>query len=95
MAKFDGNLCIEASLKADNADGSMAVILYRQAGKDDRGDAREHHGDLFVQPAFGDHGQAQDDAIRHISQQRGIACQRAGQRAGKTGIDGNYRHDRG
>ena len=87
---------MSAKSRGDDADRRQPVddILHRQTGKDNGGDAREHHGDLFVQPAFGDNGQAQDDAGRHHHrQQRGIACQGAGQRAGETRIDDNHRHD--
>ena len=87
-----------AGLRRNNADGGQPVdhILHRQPGQDDGGDAREDHGDPLVQPAFGDDGQAQDDAGRHHHrQQRGISCQRAGQRPGEAGIDDNHRHDGG
>ena len=83
---------MRSARRVNNADGGQSVddILHRQAGKDDRGDAGEHQGDFFVQLAFCDHGQAQDDAGRyHHGQQRRIACQCAGE----SGIHDNDRHD--
>ena len=87
---------MSATSKRHQPDGGQSVddILHRQPGKDDGGDAREHHGDLLVQPALGDHGQAQGDTCRHHhSQQRGIASQCACQRPCETGIHHNHRHD--
>jgi hypothetical protein len=38
-----GLACVKPALKASNADGGQSIdhILQRQAGKDDRGDARD------------------------------------------------------
>ena len=81
---------MSANSRRNDTDDCQAVdhILNRQPGKDDRGDAREHHGDFLVQLVFRHHCQAQDDArCHHHRQKRGIACQRAGKRPGKAGID--------
>ena len=81
---------MSANSRRNDADGCQAVdhILNRQPVNDDRGDTRKHNGDFLIQPAFRYHCQSKDDACcHHHSQKRGLACQRAGKRPGKAGID--------
>ena len=55
---------LRLAIKADNADSDQPVdhILHPQAGKDDCGNARGHHGNLSTQSVFGYYSQSQYDA---------------------------------
>ncbi len=55
---------------------------------------RKYLRDLFVQQAFGDHGQTEGRAhCKHHHQKRCIAGEYAGQRSGAPGIHHNHRND--